>query len=211
MIKRKVKAKLKKVKKRKNPELELEAENISKELDLNVDFKYISEGFFAETFYFKLLKNKLIRNIILKPDEYILKIFKNDLEKYNAAKPNNYELNRLKLLSKYGLIPKIYIIDKNFIIMKYIKGITLKEYLQNIENYSLTEKILFKIEYIIEKWHDLGFVHGDLYDKNILITNTDKIYFIDPMMNKSIRDDANEIRILYKRYLPWKKPKLFYD
>lgn len=178
MIKRKVKVKPKtKIRKRKNPHLSTRARHILNDIsypDNEIEFEFIGEGNFGETYYFELTKNKYYLNTILKPGEYILKIFKSE---WNLPLPEIEELDYLKLLSKYGLIPKIFIITKKFLIMKFIEGSTMIAYTGNeiIEN-----DVISKIDKLVKKWHSLGFAHGDLSESNILITRNYKIYFIDP-------------------------------
>ena len=75
MIKKKVKAK--KVLRR-NPYLQSQVENILNELDPKnkINFEFIGEGYFGETYYFEINNNKLSHNVLLKSGKYILKVFK---------------------------------------------------------------------------------------------------------------------------------------
>jgi predicted Ser/Thr protein kinase len=179
MIKRKVKAKARKVKKCKNPKLSTKVRHILNDIsypDNEIEFKFIGEGMFGESYYFELTKNKYYLNTIIKPGEYILKVFKSEFDLYLPS-PDIEELDYLKLLSKYGLIPKIFIITKKFMIMKFIEGTPMIDY---TINEIINHDVVPKIEKLIKKWHELGFAHGDLKADNILITKNYKIYLIDP-------------------------------
>lgn len=159
-------------------------EEIIKNLQENSKIKNlqcIGEGADAEVYYFNLPQKAYILNdIFLNQGEYVIKILK-------TQKPNHppryseEEINRLKKYSKYGIIPKIYYIDKNSIIMKYIKGITLKEFRKKYPEYPLTD-IRNRIIELENIWWKIGkFTHSDLHDGNILITKDLKVYLIDPI------------------------------
>lgn len=167
--------------KKKNPELQKVVENILSKIDHNnkIEFEYISDGSYAEIYKFNLKSNKLVDNKILKSGNYVLKIFR------DPAKDK--EINQLTKFSNYGLIPKIFIINKNFIIMKFIEGKTLWKFIEI--NDSFNRIIFLKIERLIQKYHQLGFVHGDLHPDNILITNKINVYFIDPDIYYQVDED----------------------
>ena len=186
-----IKKKVKKKQKRKNPNLEFFADKILSELNTD-KFEFIGEGNFGEIYLFEINQNKFFENTILKPNRYILKVFRRTLTSIE-------EINRLKILSKYGLIPKIYIITSDFIIMRYIKGITLLKFEKyNQDNPKLIHSILIKINNLIKKWHSLKLYHGDLGDDNILITEDNKVYFIDPYFNNH-RNYNNDL--IYQNFL----------
>ena len=56
-----------------------------------------------------------------------------------------------------------------------------------------TIQLLTKIENLIRKWHNLGFYHGDLNPRNILVTTENKVYFIDPNFNGDFEKDLEWI------------------
>lgn len=177
MIKRKI---LKK--KRRNPEIDIIKflEDL-KPYENNIKVQSISEGGYGETYIFQINNRKVLNNgTILIPGEYLIKRFFN-----NSANEviNRKEIEYLIKLSNYGLIPKIYYIDRNFVIMKFIEALPLSVYIDN-EMFSESEKdkIIERLYTLISKWHQLGFAHGDLSFTNILITKNYKVYLIDPMM-----------------------------
>lgn len=159
--------------KKKNPHLE-DIEYFIK--NNSIDFKFISRGGEGKVFYFKLNKNLIINSNVLKSGEYALKIFDNIGYSQNNKKGLSYDkINKLLLLSKYGLIPKIFIITKKYIISKYIHGTSYDEFEYN------NPKVDSRIEELLKIWKKLGFHHGDVKSDNILISNDLKhVYIIDP-------------------------------
>lgn len=153
-------------------------------------FHQLGEGVEATTYYIKLIKNTHIFNKLFNPGEYVVKIYKIRTENNFLT----YEQQKyLLLLSKYGVIPKIFYIDSNVLIMKYIRGITIDVFVQDVINYDPNMiKILEKqYEKLIDIWYKLGLEHGDidpdnwLHSENILVTMKNskiKLYFIDPAL-----------------------------
>lgn len=167
-------------KSKKNPkDSEDNIENFIK--NYSVEFLKIGVGDYAEVYKFVINKNILVNTKILKRGIYAIKIYYSDLK--------DHEINKLILLSKYGLIPKIYIIVNHYIIMDYIDGYTL-EYIKSEyfkRNYSdndywkIRQYIDNKIEFLKTIWDKLKFRHGDLNPKNIIISkNLKNVYLIDP-------------------------------
>lgn len=182
--------KLKKKLKRKNPKLKYEVEEILSNFypDSNdIKVEYLNKGYFAHVYKVKLTSRKLYNNVILIPGTYAVKILLEPSSNDNFVndwKPlTESVINRLKLLSKYGLIPEIKYIDKNVIISKFIPGKRLDEILDSSKKLSWREfeSIIEKIKKLHHAWKKLGLQHGDIHDGNILITDSGKLYFIDPM------------------------------
>lgn len=199
MIKKKVKARRKK---KINPYLQFQAENILNELDPKnkIDFKFIGEGSYGETYLFKLDQNKLFQNTILKPGKYILKVFK-ECKEEDIELPSSSEIKYLTKLSKYGLIPEIYIMTKEFNIMKYIEGVDFCDYSDFFFKKNIPpniDRIVNNIEKLIQTWHKLGFAHGDLACSNILISKNNRVFFIDPYFEK--RQSFNEDLYWLRQY-----------
>lgn len=180
MIKRKVKAK----KVKRNPSAKKNYNDIKYFIKFNSeDFDELGEGTEGKTFYFKLNSNLVINTELLKKGEYVLKIM------FHYAEYSNSELKRLKSMSKYGIIPEIYIFNSKYLIMKYIKGVTLNDLLFDKKLNKKEEwEVRDRIEKIYEIWRKLGFDdYIDPNDENILITpDLKKIYILDPIVNDEI-------------------------
>lgn len=141
------------------------------------NIKLIGEGSYSRVYYFYLNRRSFILNdILLDKGEYAIKIllFKSSLN-------DTHTIKELKLMSNYGIIPKIFYIDINCIIMKYIKGLTLKEFRKKYPDYPMSD-IYNKIENLRQVWWKVGkFEHGDMHGGNVLITENMKVYLIDPI------------------------------
>lgn len=158
-----------KVIKKKNPH----SNDIEKYIKNNsIDFANIGAGSEADVYLFLIDKSLILNTKILKPGEYVLKIYDND------SILSTKKLEKLELLSKYGLIPKIHIITKKYIVMKYIHGMILHDYI-NKYPYKMPD-IKDKIDNLKIIWKKLGFQHDDLNWGNILVSDKESVYFIDP-------------------------------
>lgn len=110
----------------------------------------------------------------MKPNEYTLKIFRD-----NSGERSIRRTNILKTYSKYGIIPKIYVITKNYVVSKYIDGYTFNYIVDHFPK--SIPNIQYKINNLKKVWYKLGFAHNDLAADNILVSKDLKsVYFIDP-------------------------------
>ena len=153
---------------------------------------------------------KVINDVTLYSGKYILK----DIRK---EKISNKDINVSKSLSDLKLIPKIYFIDKNKIIMDYFDGITLTQYLKN---HKLSKQLFLEIQKLIRKWHRLGYAHGDLallFNKdnklvggdNLLISDKE-ITLIDPILGKIYDNKLSQFEIRKKWDLEFLEELKFY-
>jgi serine/threonine protein kinase len=193
MIKRKTKTK-----KRKNPELQEKAYWLLNLLK-PVSWNYLAEGDSGEIYKFIIDQNTRIpfikEDVILKPGSYVLKLLK------DSDKLSTKGINFLKKLSKKKLIPEIYATGPYFIIMKYILGTTLLNLINDIHPGKL-ERIFHKLYNIVEEYHELGYAHGDLHLKNILIDNDDNVHLIDPkILSKDFEKDQELLSYYYVEYV----------
>lgn len=158
-------------KKRKNPSI---PNNIKDILRFADNIKYLKSGAEADVYYFEMPIEDIVDNYLLKPGKYVLKYY---FREYLDRKHINY----LKKLSDKKLIPKIYIINDRFIVMKFIGGKSLEELIDNGKYKSLTSKkeLIEKLKHELQKWHNHNFVHNDIDLANIMI-GENKIWFIDP-------------------------------
>lgn len=161
--------------KKRNPHLENIVEFIG---DNSVETKKLGFGAEANVYYFKLDKKLILNTKILQPGEYAIKIFRTFMD-YSPKQIKEY-----LTISKYGLIPKVFVITKKYIVMKYIKGQTLSK-LYNTLSDNQYLNIRQRINELSDIWYKLGF--GELRDsneENVLISDDLKhVYIIDPFLD----------------------------
>lgn len=193
---------IKRKKQKRNPELQKKANNILRDLDAE-NIKYLAEGNYAEVYKFSIEFPTIIRKIKLNSGTYVLKLIK--LNETSAL--DLKEIKYLQKLSKLGLIPKIYVITDDFVIMKYIEGDTLLDLIHILPSDEL-EIALLNLGDVVQKWHDSGFIHGDLHLKNIMLDQDLNVHLIDPMIyTKSLdedmfKEDNDMYSFLYNKYSP---------
>lgn len=143
----------------------------------NVDINFLDSGAEADVYYFENKDDIIVDNYLLHPRKYILKYYFNKFL-YSSSKQIRY----LKKLSDKKLIPKIYIITSDFIVMKFIEGTNLEKLLDKGRYKSLSSKkeLINNIKNELSKWHNNNFIHNDLSPSNILISNNGKVWLIDP-------------------------------
>ena len=185
-------------KKRKNPELQEKAYGILNLLNPQ-SWNYLAEGDSGEIYKFIIGQNTRIpfvkEDVILKPGSYVLKLLK------DSDKLSTKGINFLKKLSKKKLIPEIYAIGPYFIIMKYVFGTTLLDLIGDIHPGTL-ERIFHNLYNIVEEYHELGYAHGDLHLKNILIDHDNNVHLIDPkILSKNFEKDRELLSHYYVEYI----------
>lgn len=159
-----------KVIKIKNPVDKLDIQKYIK--NHSVKFKYFSEGTSAKLYLFELNKRIIVQTKFLNPGKYILKILHGH---YNPS-----EIKYFELLSKYGLIPKIYVINKNYQIYKFIDGYVFSEIESKLDD-KTRNYLNDKFYNLLSIWRKLGFNHGDTHEDNIIVSKDLKhLYLIDP-------------------------------
>lgn len=172
---------------RNNPHLDDIVEYIHKN---SVAFEIIGEGGEANAYLFQINKSLVLNAQLLYPGVYVLK----DYIKYRGFKGIPLQkINKLIKLSKYGVIPKIYIITKNYIIMDYVKGASLKQIMREYgPNSVMVRKLMKRILELEEIWfNNLKFDKYDValdrsnYNNFIVadgfeVAEQPKIYIIDP-------------------------------
>ncbi len=171
-------------KKRINPGIPSNVKNL---LHGNVEINFLDSGAEADVYYFENKDDIIVDNYLLQPGKYILKYYFNKFL-YSSSKQIRY----LTKLSDKKLIPKIYIITADFIVMKFIEGTNLEKLLDKGRYKSLSSKkeLIDNIKNELSKWHNNNFIHNDLSPSNILISNNGKVWLIDPdisWINEPIR------------------------
>lgn len=84
-----------------------------------------------------------------------------------------------QMASEAEIAPKVLTYTKDYIIMEYIDGITVEQYLEQCESDQDIELIYDIILNAIDKLHSLNIKHNDLMTSNIIITKNGKIMIID--------------------------------
>lgn len=169
----------------------------------NIPFKDLyDKGLESETYYFRTYTNFQVSGApkILHPGKYVLKIYK---PKY---KLKSFYENYLLTLSNLKLIPKIHIINRDFIIMDYFDGLRLETIIEcRLISRKDFDVVLENIKKMITKYKSLGHKHNDLHFGNILVNKNLDVVFIDPRLlefgDENISKVMNEFVELADRYL----------
>lgn len=116
------------------------------------------------------------------------------------------EIKVLKKLNSIINVPKIIFDNKKDIIeMEFIQGQKLRDVLN--DNVFLSEKV----GKMLAKMHDLNIVHGDLTTSNMILTEKNKVFFIDfglSQFSSKLENKAVDIH-LFKQALESKHHKIF--
>ena len=130
-----------------------------------------------------------------------------DLDKKLRKRRTKKEARILDKLRYTEFTPKIVANDEQKIIMEFIDGVTLRDYL-NKKNYKQLMQELGKKIAILHKY---GIIHGDLTTSNFVFK--DKIYFIDfglSFESQKVEDKAVDLHLLKqalesKHYQIWEE------
>ena len=115
------------------------------------------------------------------------------------------EARALIKVKNYGVnVPQVYEIDigNSTIVMKYIKGEKLKDFMNSIED-DKKQQIFNEIGKFVAILHKNGHIHGDITTSNIIITPIQEIFIIDFGLHNytdSIEDKSVDLH-LFKRVL----------
>ncbi len=93
--------------------------------------------------------------------------------------------------------PKIFEVKEFSIIMEFIKGEKLRDFLNTCDQ-DMREFLSLEIGKYIGKMHSYGIVHGDLTTSNMIFSNED-IFFIDfglGFFSERIEDFATDLSVL---------------
>lgn len=101
------------------------------------------------------------------------------------TKPKNVlrEGEALKAAQDSPVVPKLYDVGDNYIIMEYIEGPSLKEYLE--EKGTITQDITRKILALIQEMKRLNFVRVDPKLKQVIVTKEEEFRVIDHVFSYS--------------------------
>ena len=126
------------------------------------------------------LANFMGRKVIVKRricKTYRIKEIDKKLRDYRTI----HEAQLLHQAKKVGVpTPIIYFVDREKfeLIMEYIEGIRLKDYLES-KNHGKALELCFKLGEIIGKLHKNGIIHGDLTTSNVILTSDWKMFMVD--------------------------------
>lgn len=144
---------------------------ISLIVDNPTELKLIGKG--AHGAVFKLNKDKCV------------KIY---ADTHNAEK----EAGSYKIGQGSDIVPRLYEVGENYIIMEFIEGISLWKYLSDKKEISFD--ISKKIVLLLKEMNRLGFTRIDSSLRHIIFTNDEKLKAID-LVYAYIRNDKNPVKI----------------
>ena len=121
-------------------------------------------------------------------------------EYYNTGK--NKFVQEAKTLARFFALPGIVGVkdffqesNTSYIVMEYIEGVTLKEYLRQSGGKIPARKVLEWMKPLIhslEEIHRAGLIHRDISPDNIMITDDDKVKLLDFGAARDISPDGGK-------------------
>lgn len=169
-----------------NPALQKLVEEI-----IQLPFEYLGFGGYSEVYRFILTKPEIVDGNLLSKGDYVIKIF---FRNYRIL--DSKSISYFKDLSNKKLIPQIYIINFDYIIMDYVDGKVLKDFNDDkkfiIENYQF---LIDSIKLELQKWWKKNRYHNDLNPGNIIFKSKGGVIFIDPSNRQSKSLDGKDIDI----------------
>jgi TP53 regulating kinase-like protein len=127
------------------------------------------------------------------------------LDKQIRSHRTTHEAQLLHQAKKAGVTtPLIYMVNvpEAIIIMEYIKGTQVKQYINNASNAD-RKKICVKIGELVGKLHRENLIHGDLTTSNMILDQQGTIFFVDfGLGEKNVELEAKGVDLhLLKRAL----------
>lgn len=140
----------------------------------------------------ELKDNKIYKSRIAKSYRHV------DLDNNLRLTRTKKEIKVIKLLNSLNInVPKLFSSDdKTTIVMEYIDGKRLRDYL--IENIKY-KKYLKIIGEWLATMHNEGIIHGDLTTSNMLLDKNQKLFLIDfglSFFSNKLEDKAVDIHLL---------------
>lgn len=84
-----------------------------------------------------------------------------------------------------SIIPKVFEVGENYIVMEYIKGQSLKSYLQSQS--SIPEAIVKQLVFIFKEMKRIGFTRIDASIRHIILTDDGEIKVIDHVNSMKVQ------------------------
>jgi serine/threonine protein kinase len=148
------------------------------------DLSGIRQNFETIEFYMKGTTSFILKTRHSNQTEfYVLKLLKYRFKNNATIKKSTSAYNpTYGSVGKY--VPRIIKSDNNFILMEFIEGKTLSDYLATqfsdvINKDVVVKNIFMKLCIILKYLAEEGFIHGDLNPTNIILRNSDQIDRID--------------------------------
>ncbi|MEH7380626.1 RIO1 family regulatory kinase/ATPase [Bacillus sp. JJ1533] len=101
----------------------------------------------------------------------------------------------LKAAQESGIVPNLYEVGENYIIMEYIEGSSIKEYLESKGN--LTEDFTRKILSLLQEMKRLKFTRLDVRFDHLIVTKQGELKVIDHVNSFSLeKQSSRPVRLL---------------
>ena len=123
--------------------------------------------------------------------EVALKIRRTDSQR----KDMKNESSLLELVNSVGVGPKMLEVSKDFLVMEYLEGVKISEWIQSLKGKGTTKKLKSTIAFVLNdcyKLDQLGFDHGELSNisKHVIVGKT-KSSLIDFESSSTTRRPSN--------------------
>lgn len=126
-----------------------------------------------------------------------------------GLKDYEYEANRLTKFSDLdGIVSVLNFFYENntaYMVMEYVEGITLKNYLNEHEGkipWKDTLEMIYPVINSLKQVHEEGIIHRDISPDNIMISNEKRITIIDFGAARNEEDEKSKTIMLKKGYAP---------
>jgi predicted Ser/Thr protein kinase len=115
--------------------------------------------------------------------------------KVYANQANVLKESEVLKIAQAGFVPKLYEVGENYIIMEYIEGSTIKEYLETKGN--LTEDFTKKILSLLQEMKRLKFTRLDVRFDHLIVTKQGELKVIDHVNSFSLeKQSTRPVRLL---------------
>jgi len=150
--------------------------------------KEIGSGGMSEVYlaYDKVLEIEIAIKVLFKTEQQHISRFRREAEIIESLDHDN-----IVKIHDFNITDD----NKHYIVMEYVKGITIKEYIKKYGKFSIAEttdisrKVLDALGYA----HSEGVIHRDIKSHNIMITPDKKVKIMDFGIAKLINGDDNNL------------------
>jgi predicted Ser/Thr protein kinase len=125
----------------------------------------------------------------------VFKLSSDQCVKVYANQANVLKESEVLKIAQAGFVPKLYEVGENYIIMEYIEGSTIKEYLETKGN--LTEDFTKKILSLLQEMKRLKFTRLDVRFDHLIVTKQGELKVIDHVNSFSLEKQSTQpVRLL---------------